>query len=1127
MSGSRLLGEHEPRVVEIKAENHTTRRRHTLSGYLVDDELVLTCGHDVVGAARVRVRQILATEFAEAEVIWPAPDEPGLDRSRVDVALLRVPGLTAPSGRVIWGELTGFDSEEPARCIGFPKSDRREDEYAAAVVNGTVIPIEAAGQPRMKFTVPAFEPIEDSGWTGLSGAMVLSERCLLGVAAELDPGRARVLDVVPTKVILDQPRLAAALGDPELHLMAADHPLIRDPFEPIGVETDFKLITARYGQVPFVSESHGAELEKLLAWCEEDDGGGGVSIRVLTGPAGSGKTRLAAELCKRLPKEHQDWSTGFAVDDADKPWGSFLPRKPLLIVFDYVERPAITTRVIEFLQHLERLGDLLQSPVRVLLVSRATGGWYDQLSDRGGGFLHKRLREEGESVRLALSRDAFDAPRRRAHFIEAFERFTRGRGHGADAGDLLDQVDDDQYDSPLLVHIAALLAARGETLPQPGPTGLREQLLDHLLRRERTKRWVGQDGLSTNKVSPAECDQALHAVAIMTMTLPTIREATNLLRASELWSDQSNANRREAANALVRLYPDSEHGRSRRAAAIEPDLISEHLLVSVDDLDDILTQLLRLDLESTHYSRLVHLLSLTCDHYPDTIERFQHALSITLSGIAGDDSPSISTAEVLDLNLNRLIGIARNEVAESDHPRVTSMLTTLLEQESNDPRVAQIVAGTDITASRDVPALASLSKALHGLQIRYFRDTGNDRELVGALEGLAEAQILLGFREAGFEALGEAKQLRERLDAIDGDSCARHLTALARLRDQWLANGQFESAVLAANQLAEILWSSGITDIEAYEESLATWTEAGVALRRADDPKAALGVFTHAVGFRRKLGMVRRSDYADYIRELEHLAVALTDLDRRRDAREAALEAVRLRRLIGDVDLEKYEECFEYLDYEHAGGDEYRIETIRELLEIKRWLAETDSRFRVRLAESLERYGNQLWVRHQEDDAIGMFAEAVEIRHDLASDIDARIMLAKALADMGIGRWILDRRELALDGLRRLSYEWCTIADEAPEYAPNAVRALEEFSIASWHLGDRETALGAMAEAVSLEKKWSGDELSLWQLRDHDAARLGDRATLVVAELKQAVLDALNDERGDDGSGPDGESPAG
>lgn len=1114
MNGPRLLGEHEPRVVEIKADNRTTRSRHTLSGYLVDDELVLTCGHDVVGADAVRVRQILAEDFTEAELIWPDPDEPGLDRSLVDVALLRVPGLAAPTGRVIWGELTGFDSEEPARCIGFPKADQRGSEYPPALVTGTVVPSEAAGQDRMKFTVPGLEPVEPTGWTGLSGAMLLSERCLLGVAAELDPGREQVIDVIPTRVILDQPRLAALLGDPEVHGIAAGHPLIRDPFEQIGVETDFKLITARYGQVPFVSESHGDDLEALLRWCEEDDGGGDVSIRVLTGPAGSGKTRLAAELCQRLPQRSSEWSAGFAVDDQDKPWGSFYPRTPLLIVFDYVERPAVTARVIDFLQHLERLGDALQCPVRALLVSRATGGWYEQIRDHGGGFLHQRLRDEGDSVRLALSRDAFDQSRRRAHFIAAFERFTKDRRDAPEAADLLDQIDDHQYDSPLLVHIAALLAARGETLPKPGPSGLRERLLDHLLRRERTKRWIAEPGLSTTNVSPAQCDQALHAVAIMTMTLPTAKEATGLLKASELWSDQSNASRRESANALVRLYPESEDGRSRRAGAIEPDLISEHLLVSVDDLDGILTQLLSFDLEPTHYSRLVHLLSLTCDHYPDTIDRFQQALSITLAGIAGDDTPGISTAEVLDLNLNRLIGIARNEVAGSDTPRVTSMLTTLLEQQSNDPRVAEIVAGADIEASLDEPRLAPLSKALHSLQIQYFRRAGKSRELIGALEGLAESLLVLDSGQAALAALQGAKGLREELGDFEPESSERHLIVLRRLRDSLLADGRFEAAVKAADQIAETRWRTGERRIAAYEDSLSAWFEAGVALRRARDPKAALAVVLHAVRFRRELGMVRKADYADSIRELEHLATALTDLDRRRDAREAALEAVRLRRLIGEVDRAKYEESFKYLDNAHAGSDEYKIETIRELLEIKRWLAEIDDSSKTGLAESLERYGNQLWVRHQYPDALEMFAEAVAIRKELASDVGSRIMLAKAMADLGIGQWLEALRDPAVGSLQHLGEVWLEVAHEVTDYWPSAVRALQEYAMALWMSDHRTRALEVMAEAADHERglELFGNALSPWQLQDLDTKRLGDRESLIKLDLKAEMLEQIDRE---------------
>ncbi|GAB4002891.1 hypothetical protein GCM10029992_42520 [Glycomyces albus] len=128
---------------------------------------------------------------------------------------------------------------------------------------------------------------------------------------------------------------------------------------------------------------------------------------------------------------------------------------------------------------------------------------------------------------------------------------------------------------------------------------------------------------------------------------------------------------------------------------------------------------------------------------------------------------------------------------------------------------------------------------------------------------------------------------------------------------------------------------------------------------------------------------------------------------------------MRLRRLIGDVDLDKYEECFEYLDYEHAGADEYRIETIRELLDIKRWLAEKNPRFSIKLADSLERFGNLLWVRHEEEQAVDVFAQAVSVRRELASDLESRILLAKSLADYGIGLWWRLGGEPAVGTLRR------------------------------------------------------------------------------------------------------------
>lgn len=46
-----------------------------------------------------------------------------------------------------------------------------------------------------------------------------------------------------------------------------------------------------------------AELAELLAWC----GTGGTSFRLITGPGGVGKTRLADELQRRLRAADQDW----------------------------------------------------------------------------------------------------------------------------------------------------------------------------------------------------------------------------------------------------------------------------------------------------------------------------------------------------------------------------------------------------------------------------------------------------------------------------------------------------------------------------------------------------------------------------------------------------------------------------------------------------------------------------------------------------------------------------------------------------------------------------------------------------------------------------------------------------
>ncbi len=111
--------------------------------------------------------------------------------------------------------------------------------------------------------------------------------------------------------------------------------------------------------VPFqgCSESFSA----MLRWCSAPEPG---AVRLLTGPAGAGKTRLLRELCHLL--RSQGWAAGFATDEqADAVATAHGDR---LVVVDDAERRA------------DVLAALLRAPgagrLRVVALSRAEGGWW-------------------------------------------------------------------------------------------------------------------------------------------------------------------------------------------------------------------------------------------------------------------------------------------------------------------------------------------------------------------------------------------------------------------------------------------------------------------------------------------------------------------------------------------------------------------------------------------------------------------------------------------------------------------------------------------------------------------------------------------------------------------------------
>src|SRR5262249_36462127 len=132
-----------------------------------------------------------------------------------------------------------------------------------------------------------------------------------------------------------------------------------------------ELLVAAHGVVPFLGRD--AELDALSAWCERD---GRVSVRVLTGQAGTGKSRLAAQLCARLLA--RGWDAGFS--DVRSPGGAntIELEAPTLVVVDDAEASvSLTAALIEHFAWQRS-----SSPIRVLLVARQIGSWYEQLLRR-------------------------------------------------------------------------------------------------------------------------------------------------------------------------------------------------------------------------------------------------------------------------------------------------------------------------------------------------------------------------------------------------------------------------------------------------------------------------------------------------------------------------------------------------------------------------------------------------------------------------------------------------------------------------------------------------------------------------------------------------------------------------
>ena len=147
--------------------------------------------------------------------------------------------------------------------------------------------------------------------------------------------------------------------------------------------TPLQLIRARHAIVPF---QEGPEIQQLRTWAtsmpEEaarHEGDGDIAVAVVTGAGGTGKTRMAVQLCEEF--SGKGWYTGFlpsTTEITDAELSALVEvATELLVVVDYAEesRRGLVARVVRVLR-------ARQSPTRIVLTARGTDQWWDDFRRR-------------------------------------------------------------------------------------------------------------------------------------------------------------------------------------------------------------------------------------------------------------------------------------------------------------------------------------------------------------------------------------------------------------------------------------------------------------------------------------------------------------------------------------------------------------------------------------------------------------------------------------------------------------------------------------------------------------------------------------------------------------------------
>jgi tetratricopeptide (TPR) repeat protein len=793
--------------------------------------------------------------------------------------------------------------------------------------------------------------------------------------------------------------------------------------------------------------------QDLLSWATS---GRGLRIRLLSGPGGAGKTRLAAELAQSLRDE--GWHAGFTP--IENGFTRPISSKGLLLILDYPEEWRAQVRAL--FQTAPRIENL-RAPIRLLLLSRQTiDHWRDDIEQAGASALC-------DSYEVTIgpldTQSAIHLFRVVVARLADNQRPTPSTFDDTVIAGWIER-DPARHALPLYTIAAAVREGiePGETLGLSG-----SQIITELVDLERRRLDAGGRNAGWGEQAASRLAglaalgggldaAALHRLALpqLEIGLPPPERIVDAVKLFGWWENERfppPSPDLVAAALLRRVLLD----RPDRAPEWVWEALSDCAALDVQRLDRLVYD--TVTLQGPNEAVLVRTLVRAVGQDVARAARWHpffdtHELGFRLSPVG------IAVAEAL---------LATPDLPAEDRARILANSSNQLNDAGDTAR-----------------ALAAIREA-----VEIYRRLTEEKPGRFTLE-LATSSTILS------EALRKAGDRAGALEAIR--------VAVEVFRGLAQENPARFDPVLTGGLDFERRLTGGLD----FERRLAgSLNNLSAILRDDGEVAAALTAIREAVDIFQRLAQVNPSAYAsDFASGLNTLSNSLSDAGEKAEALAAIREAVEIRRRQAKENPARFEPDLAAVlnnlsnRLSDAGDKAEALTAIREAVEIRRRLAkENPARFGPDLARSLNNRADRLSDAEDKAEALTAIREAVEVYRELSQANPARFApaLAQSLDNLS-GRLSDDEdNPQALTAIREVVEIYRGLAEENPAgFAPALAESLNSLSTRLDDTGDKAEALAVTREAIEIYRRLAQES------RARFAPALAMGLTVLSAKLGEA-----------------------